>query len=48
MSVDSLDKALSVWEGEDMSVDLVTDIEDGDVDEEVCFSFEPITLGFLC
>lgn len=38
-SADSLNKALSIWEGEDMmSMDMVTDANDGDVDEEVCFS----------
>ena len=33
------------WDGEDMSLEMVTDINDGDVDEEVRFSFSsPLTL----
>jgi len=26
------------WEGDDMSMEMITDIDDGDVDEEVCFN----------
>lgn len=47
-SVDSLDKALSIWEGEDlMSVDLVTDINDSDIDEEVLHSSSILNLRLI-
>ncbi|KXN81912.1 F-box/WD repeat-containing protein 7 [Leucoagaricus sp. SymC.cos] len=38
-----LDKALSVWDGEDsLSVDLITDANDGDIDEEVSSALDQI------
>ncbi|KAJ3575409.1 hypothetical protein NP233_g1113 [Leucocoprinus birnbaumii] len=43
LSLDSLDKALSIWDGEDMmSVDLVTDADDGDVDEEMSSALDQV------
>ncbi|KXN92108.1 hypothetical protein AN958_09162 [Leucoagaricus sp. SymC.cos] len=42
-ALESLDKALSVWEGEDsLSVDLITDANDGDIDEEMSSALDQI------
>lgn len=30
------DGAMSVWDGDDMTLEMVTDVGDGDVDEDVC------------
>lgn len=43
LSLESLNEALSVWDGEDMmSVDLVTDIDDGDIDEEMSSALDQV------
>ena len=33
------------WEADDMSLEMLTDVNDGDVDEEVSFSFPPLLLS---
>lgn len=43
LSLHTLDEALSVWDGEDMSVDLITDVNEGDIDEEVRSLTEPFS-----
>jgi hypothetical protein len=49
ISLDSLDQALSIWDGEDLMSegDLVTDINDGDIDEEVRRFFPPNFFRFF-
>ncbi|KAF9449871.1 hypothetical protein P691DRAFT_631732, partial [Macrolepiota fuliginosa MF-IS2] len=44
MTADSLNRALSIWEEEDMDMDMdmVTDINDGDIDEEMSSSLNQI------
>ena len=35
LGFESSNPALSVWDGDDMTLDMITDVNDGDVDEDV-------------